>query len=216
MRRWVTGLAVMLLLLVPSGGATADLIAMSADSYDIYNNLPHLVLGETVHISQPITITALGYLDLGTGTSHDVGIYDLSGNLLAMTVVDTNTDTKIGFFRYHDLSTPFALGPGDYVLAGETGTDAYTYYSDGVFPNHVKNFAAGPGVSFSDDRFVFSSNLVSPPIQTPDPAFAYFTANFQYSIVPEPSSLVIAFVGSGLLGGYGMIQRRRGCGVSSR
>jgi hypothetical protein len=117
---------------------------MSASSYEIYNNLPGLVLGETVHVSQPITLTAFGYLDLGAGTSHDVGIYDLSETLLAMTTVDTGTDTKIGFFRFHGLSTPLALGPGDYVLAGETGTDAYKYYSDGVFPNHVNGFTAGP------------------------------------------------------------------------
>jgi hypothetical protein len=80
----------------------------------------------------------------------------------------------------------------------------------------VKNFTAGPGVPFSDNRYVFSSSLVFPPVQTSDPGFAYFTVNFQYNVIPEPSSLMTAFIGSSFLGGFGLIRRWRGRGRSSR
>jgi len=204
-------------LLCRGGQAHADLTAMSADSYTIYNNLPNLTLGETIQLSEAITITALGYLDLGTGTSHDVGIYDLSQNLLVSTTVDTASDTKIGFFRYHELSSPLTLAAGSYVLAGETGTDAYTYYSDGVFPSYVNNFSTGPDISVSDDRYVFSSTLAFPPVQTADPAFAYFTANFEYTLAtPEPSTSTIVGITIACTAAYAWRRRKGGSRVSAR
>jgi hypothetical protein len=87
---------------------------------------PNVVGGTPFTVgSSPLTIVALGYFDVyGTGLvhSHDVGIYDLSQNLLGSVTVGTGSGVT-----YHDgtrwaaLSTPISLATNmGYMLAYTT------------------------------------------------------------------------------------------------
>lgn len=87
-------------------------------------------LGWTFSVTSSVSVSALGFYDAGQNglvSSHDVGIFDESCNLIASTVVEPS-DTLIGFFRYHSLSSAVTLSPGQtYRIAAVTGGEPYLY-----------------------------------------------------------------------------------------
>lgn len=87
-------------------------------------------LGWTFSVTSPVTVSALGFYDAGQNgltTSHDVGIYDANCSLIASATVQP-TDALTGYFRYHNLTSPVVLSPGQtYRIAAVTGGEPYLY-----------------------------------------------------------------------------------------
>jgi hypothetical protein len=158
-------------------------------------------LGFEFTANKNITVTSLGFFDQtgGISQSHDVGIYDLSGNLLTSNTVLT-TDPLTGHFRYHATS-PITLTAGtNYRIAAETGADNYSWDPDGFF--------TAPEVTYVSDVFTQSSTLVFPGdggVVT----HGFFGPNFQFNAVPEPAGLTLLGVGVAGLIGYGLRRRRQ-------
>lgn len=199
--------AACLLSAMPSDGAD---IAMTFSSWtSVEDNSTPFSLGEDFTITQAIQITALGYLDIGS-QDHQVGIYDLSGNLLVSTTVDPSMDPLSDFFNYHTVATPFTLAAGTYVLAGTDGPEGGDLTYTGFAGSFVTDFQVASGFSFFNDRYTASSTLVFPELQATGSPFAWFGGNIQFTnvgSVPEPSSLVMALIGA--LGMLGYTVRRR-------
>jgi hypothetical protein len=144
-------------------------------------------LGFKFQANANVSVTALGFYDDGMNgltESHDVGIYDDMGNLLASTTV-TNADPLTGWFRYADIA-PLALTAGDtYYIAAVTGTENYTWDPVG--------FTVDPAITFLGDRYVSSSVLAFPSFG-PDGVTGYFGPNMLLDVpaaVPAPAGLVL-------------------------
>lgn len=152
-------------------------------------------LGYQFKATGAITVTALGAYDLGGdgfAVSHDVGLWDASGNLLASTTV-SSSDALTDMFRYHSIS-------GVDLTAGETyyvGADNYGYGGDPyLLDADITNSA---GATYLTGAYNASDTLAF-PVFTFD-AHGYFGGNFQYgetSNVPEPASL--GLIAAGMLG----------------
>jgi len=147
-------------------------------------------------VNTPITVTALGFFDLGSvpgyddpaygfglTESHDVGIYDSAQNLLVSGTVNPG-DLLTGFFRYTSVtSTPLPIGT-DYRIAAVTLDDYYTW--------DPGSSTFSPEIDFVQSRFTSSLTLVYPTDS--DDVTGYFGPNFQYepfTAVPEPGTLVL-------------------------
>jgi hypothetical protein len=102
--------------------------------------------------------------------SHDVGIFDLGGNLLTSATVNPS-DPLTGLFRYTSI-TPYDLVAGtQYVIASTTGSENYNY--------NPATFATAPEISFVSDRYV-SSTALAFPVDGPVNVAGWFGPNFQF------------------------------------
>jgi hypothetical protein len=158
-------------------------------------------LGFEFSVNQSLSVTALGVYDDGQdglANSAQVGIWDISGNLLASVTVPSGTaGTLVGDFRYADIS-PLTLSPGqDYVVGAyinDTATSFNTLQGGSGFYD--------PAVNGIEDRFSNFNSMFSFPDSTNDhPGGAWLGGNFLFaSPVPEPSSVTLL-----ALGGFGML-----------
>lgn len=146
-------------------------------------------------------LTALGYHDEGLDGllgAHDVGLYDLTGTLLAAVTVPGGTvGDLVGEYRYAVLGSAFALNAGtQYVVAAHTeGGDGYRYNS--VPPSIL---AINPLISIGDNAGVYA---YGPSLSYPASTIGYdlyATPNFLLSPVPEPETYALLLVGLGLIG----------------
>lgn len=160
-------------------------------------------IGFEFTVNSNINVTSLGFFGTQLAQSHDVGIYDISGNLLTSTTVNPG-DPTTGFFSYHAI-TPFALTSGtSYVIAAETGIENYSYSPTG--------FSTDPSITFDEDLYVSSSTLAFPG--SSGGFTGWFGPNFMVessstgNTVPEPSSLAL-LAGLGLSGSAFARRRKR-------
>jgi hypothetical protein len=167
-------------------------------------------MGYEFTVNSNIDATALGFFGTQLSESHDVGIYDLSGNLLTSTTVNPG-DPVTGFFSYHSI-TPFALSSGSsYVIAAVTGNENYSWDPSG--------FSTDPSVSFDQDLYAPSSTLIFP--FNSEGLTGFFGPNFLIGSgttggggggggngVPEPGTLAL-LAGMGLCSVPFLRRRRR-------
>jgi Domain of unknown function (DUF4082) len=170
----------------------------------------NVTVGFKFTANKNLTVNALGFYDDnqdGLITSHDVGIYDLSGTLLTSTSVASGTNVGLdGKFRYSSISS-FNLNSGQsYIIAGlANGQDGYTYGNVG---STIQGLTIDPAISISPLASLF---LYAPNFTFPTENFGYDLypmVNFKYDLpsqVPLPAAFPLLGIGLAFLGG---MQRR--------
>jgi hypothetical protein len=151
--------------------------------------------------SQPISVNALGVWDpssgVGLNDSHDVGLWDTSGNLLtSVTVPNGNTATlSLSGFWYMPISGSVTLSANTTYVLGAKYPEWYPGIDIGVVSATT---ASDPEVTFGTARystsmtFTFPNYIVGGSLDD-----GYFGPNMDYSTVPEPTTCVV--LGMGLL-----------------
>ena len=150
-------------------------------------------LGFSFSLSQATTIDGLGYWTGGTLSSHQVGIWSSSGNLLASGTVSA-ADPLLGNYRYDSIS-PLLLGAGNYVIGGQ--------FFGGLFPSDLAGVTTAPNFTWTGDRQIQGGFAL--------PTEAYLTygnqgialVNFsiaQTNAVPEPATWAMMLIGFGAIG----------------
>jgi len=179
-------------------------------------------IGWRFGLTTDISVTSLGVLNgvfstgnAQAGVSHEVGIYsEATQQLLAYAVVTNGAAGSTEQWRWTDLSTPVTLTAGNvYRIATYANGDKWffntTNYSTsaevlvgtalapGALPSanpgsRVAAYAPGTNVlQYPSDVSIWTVNDIDDGL---------FGANFQYTVVPEPSSVALAaFAGFGLL-----------------
>lgn len=206
----------LLIALAPAVGvhpAHASLGVDFTDAADLFSRTSDddiNIIGWQFAVNQSLTIDRLGYFDyLGNSLtgSHEVALYDASGNRLAYTTV-SGADPLLGngFFRVHGIDAVTLQAGQSYVLAATAGSDLYTATVGGyVFSNLVWN----TGITFLTDVFD-SANFTLPATWTSTESAGVvggFGPNFAQA-VPIPGAIYL--FGSGLAGLIGLRRRLNG------
>ena len=183
----------------------ADTIGLEGDSFSsTYTSTgENYTFGWAFSTTTNISLTALGYFDNGEDgfvTSHDVGVWNSAGALVASATVAAGTSSALdGHFRYASIA-PITLAAGHYRIGGvHIGDSSGNGDWYGYDPTNV---AYGPEIKYEGYRFEptnGSTTLTDPTYAGKDSG--YFGGNFKYTMseVPTPSS-VAALIGMGLMG----------------
>jgi hypothetical protein len=149
-------------------------------------------------------VNALAYWVDGRGNSHQVGIWDSGGNLLASTTV-LSTDPIVGHFQWHGIADLILL-PGTYTIGGE-----YLGNTD-PFPVNAVGVVTVPGYTWLDDAQIIGSGLNYPTGSSSDYGpNGILVVDFSVVsgvAVPEPSTILL--LGAGLVSLLASGRRRSG------
>jgi hypothetical protein len=153
--------------------------------------------------SQAVTVTALGVYDSnqdGLIASHAVGIWS-SGSLIGNTVVPAGTGATLqGSYRYGGITTLTLSANTTYTIGAffaspSTGYDPIgtlgTWSFDPAFSAAVPYYYSGDPSTFMEPTTGYAASEL-------------WAANMLFTVVPEPSSLILT-AASGLL----ILRRRR-------
>ncbi|MGV3664316.1 MAG: DUF4082 domain-containing protein [Prosthecobacter sp.] len=154
---------------------------------------PDIVWGYDFTVgAQGITVQALGMYDdnfNGLGHSHQAGLWDQAGTLLATVTLDASSYLG-GYYRYTDLVSPVTL------TAGQNYTLGLTYWWSDNDDFRTANVGSGPQPTFAPEITMGgqwsarSDTLVKPTTTETEPVY-FLGANAIFSPVPEPSSLFL-------------------------
>lgn len=175
--------------LLGAAAAHADSVAYKFDDLTgtQLGNGP-FTLGSVFTTNSAITVTSLGVFDDsqdGLGESHEVGLWDGVGNLLASTTVQSGTvDPLTAQFRYASIA-PVTLASGEtYTIGAVWNNNIDSLLGSGL--GDPTGFSTDPAISFVDSQYVLGGLLADP--NTSGGGTGYFGPNFQFTTanaVPE-------------------------------
>jgi hypothetical protein len=185
-------------LLIGSGVQSfAGIELTSVTGPTIWSNSDNLdwSLGWEFQVNSPITVTALGYNNYGFNSTHDVGIFNSSGSLLASASVNGES-TLSNNYRYSTIGS-LSLGVGKYFISGTTLglNDGYIYKAE--------SFSTNSSITYLGSDYIDGSggNLNFPSYSAASADVQYLEVNFQIAGgVPEPSTWVMMLLGFASIG----------------
>jgi hypothetical protein len=149
-----------------------------------------------------IRIVSMGIFDQGGDgliASADVGIYNLSGELLRRVAIPPSSPLR-GEFRYELLDVPLVVASGTSLRVAHFVGAADPW----VFRADVTDFS--PLIQYNGSVSTNTSNPSS--LIFPDGNFSsrreYLGTDFEFQVIPEPSAFILLSVGACFL-----LQRRR-------
>jgi hypothetical protein len=170
-------------------------------------------LGWQFTANQNLTLTAFGIYNAGQPitTPHQVGLFDISGALLASGLVGpTSGDSMDGFFDFAPTASYNLLSGQPYIIGELLTADDFFYYA----PSSI---TTDPGISYVQTQYDASNtpSLTFPSATDfPGNGYGYFGPNFLVestvaTATPEPaaSSAFAVFLVGGLLR-WGRVCRR--------
>ena len=186
---------------IPSSGfAAVGLVSETGGS--LQNSQFNQTLGWVFDLNTEVTLGRLGFYDSnqdGLAEAHDVGIWTSAGTLVASATVPNGTGgSLLGNFRYVNVPT-VQLPVGQYLIGahfGDGSLDLFVQDSSSIVTDAFVEYSGRAG---NGPGFVFPT----PNVQTGGTDFT--AANFQFNVIPEPSSCILLVLASGL----GLVGRRR-------
>lgn len=193
-----------LLGLVVSGQSAALPALSFSGGYDTANPSGDVVYGWEFEVFADTNVDALGFFDFGGDgliESHDIGLWNSSGDLLAsVTIPAGNATTLIDGFRYVDIADVLLGVDAGYII-GATNIDIDRMIAD------VDSVSTLPTITWVSSRFGNTGGVLARPELTVN-RDAYFGPNFLISrvgTVPVPAPL--ALIGFALAA-LGMLRRK--------
>jgi hypothetical protein len=156
-------------------------------------------IGWAFAANSDVTVVSLGFFDFrqdGLNRAHDVGLWTSGGTLLASATVQTSSPLA-DWFRWVSI-TPLSLTAGQSYVLG-----AFVVGMDNIdcFELDAASVTTVPQITYDGlARYVYASSLTFPSVIYGYGTNGLFGPNIQIEVVPEPSTLVLAFAGLGLLG----------------
>jgi len=193
-------------LLASASLLSAGTLGVATSNDNVFVNTGTWTLGYSFLVNSPITVTGLGVFDDnsdGLNVSHDVGLWDASGNLLASTTVAAGTLAPLnGFYRMATISGVSLTAGNIYYVGSVNGIDNDGWLQD------PSSLVAAPEITYLSRQFEFSGGGLVFPDLVGSGSTGYFGGNFEFgtSTVPEPGSLLM--LGSGVLAVAGAFRRK--------
>jgi Domain of unknown function (DUF4082)/PEP-CTERM motif len=156
-------------------------------------------------------LTATDVVGLATWNSGvvgtiEIGLWTLSGTLLATADVTSASPTIGSADWLYSAITPVALTPGTTYLVGSIGETDYAY--------EVNPVSIDPSISYNHNAWAFGGLTYPGNASSAGAEHAFYGGNVVLSSIPEPSTWVMMGIGFAGLGAVAVRRRRRQVAVA--